>query len=358
MLRTDSLDYNLPSHLIATHPTARRDAARMMVLDRAGRIIAHDTVADLPRYLTPGDAIVLNNSRVIPARYVARRPDTGGHIEGLFLHLAGRPDLALSLLRPGSKVRLGREYLFETPSGDLPDARLIVEDRVEDHWLVRLTGPHSWFEVLNQAGHAPLPPYILRRRRELGDLALDHPEDRDQYQTVYAGPDGAVAAPTAGLHFTAALLDACRDQGVETAFLTLHVGAGTFKPVECENIEEHPIHEEWFSVPTSTLDLLRRTSATARRVIAVGTTTVRSLESLGDALPPTGLDAATRLLITPGYQFRHVDALLTNFHLPRSSLMALVGAMIGIDALLAAYREAIDREYRFYSYGDCMLILP
>lgn len=358
MLRTDLLDYDLPSDLIATEPAARRDAARMMVLDRRGKIVAHETVASLPDYLQPGDAMVMNNSRVIPARYVARRLDTGGHVEGLFLHSAGGADVAATLLRPGHRVRPGQQYAVEATGGDVQGAVLTILDRVDDHWLVRLDGPLSWRKMLDRAGHAPLPPYILRQRRLGGDTALDRPEDREQYQTVYAGPDGAVAAPTAGLHLTAELIAACRSRGIETGFVTLHVGAGTFKPVECEFVEQHPIHEEWFSVPQDTIELLQRGRPGSGRLVAVGTTTVRALESVGSSLPAAGESVATRLLITPGYQFGRVDGLLTNFHLPRSSLMALVAAMIGVEPLLRAYREAIDRGYRFYSYGDCMLILP
>ncbi len=358
MLRTDLLDYDLPAELIATEPAGRRDAARMMVLDRSGRTIAHETVASLPDYLQPGDAMIMNNSRVIPARYVARRLDTGGHVEGLFLHLAGEADVAATLLRPGHRVRPGQQYVVEPAGGESEGAVLTILSRVEDHWLVRLSGPLSWRELLEQAGHAPLPPYILRQRRLGGDAALDRPADREQYQTVYAGPEGAVAAPTAGLHLTAELIAACRSRGVETGFVTLHVGAGTFKPVECEFVEQHPIHEEWFSIPQDTIELLQRRRADSGPLVAIGTTTVRALESLGSSLPAAGESVPTRLLITPGYQFGRVDALLTNFHLPRSSLMALVAAMIGVEPLLRAYREAIDRGYRFYSYGDCMLILP
>lgn len=358
MLRTDALDYELPPELIATHPSPQRDAARMMVLDRGGRIVAHASVRDLPEYLRPNDALILNNSRVVPARYLARRLDTGGHVEGLFLHLAGRPDLATTLLRPGLRVRPDQQYAIETSGGDLPDTRLTIMERVEDQWIVRLHSPLSWREALDRAGHAPLPPYILRRRREQGDHALDTPEDRTRYQTVYAGPDGAVAAPTAGLHFTDELLEACRARGAQTGYVTLHVGAGTFKPIECELVEQHQIHEEWYSAARSTLALLGRTHAAGGRIFAVGTTSVRTLESLPDPLPTADTTGATRLLITPGYRWRHVDGLLTNFHLPRSTLLALVGGLIGVDFLLAAYREAIARGYRFYSYGDCMLILP
>jgi len=358
MLRSDALDYDLPPELIATHPTPRRDAARMMVLDRSGRIIAHASVRELPDFLRPGDALILNNSRVVPARFVARRLDTGGHIEGLFLHFAAEPGLALALLRPGLRVRPGQEYAIESRDGDLSDTRLSIVERAEEQWMVRLHSPLSWLEVLDRAGHAPLPPYILSRRRDKGDLALDRPEDRERYQTVYAGPVGAVAAPTAGLHFTEELLRACRDRGARIGLVTLHVGAGTFKPIECEFVEQHPIHEEVYSAARSTLALLNGTREVGGRVFAVGTTAVRTLESLPDPLPTAETAGTTRLLITPGYTWRHVDGLLTNFHLPRSTLLALVAARIGIDPLLLAYREAIAREYRFYSYGDCMLILP
>ncbi len=358
MLRSDALDYDLPPHLIAAYPCPQRDASRMMVLDRSGRILAHRRARDLPEYLRPGDAIILNNSRVVPARFTARRLDTGGRVEGLYLGPRSDRRDATALLRPGSRVRLGVDYVIESAAGDLADSRLTVLSREADHWLVRLDGELTWREALERAGHAPLPPYILSRRRESGDAALDTPEDRTRYQTVYAGPEGAVAAPTAGLHFTDDLLAECRRRGVELGFLTLHVGAGTFKPVETEFIEEHPIHEEWFTIPAATLALLRRTRERGGRMIAVGTTSVRALETPPDLAPEGDQTAATRLLIAPGHRFRHVDGLLTNFHLPRSSLMALVAAVIGVEPLLDAYREAIAREYRFYSYGDCMLIVP
>lgn len=358
MLRPDALDYDLPPHLIAAYPSPQRDASRMMVLDRSGRILAHRHARDLPEYLQPGDAMILNDSRVIPARFTARRLDTGGRLEGLYLGPRADSREADALLRPGSRVRLATPYVIESPSGDLKDSRLTVLGREEDHWRVHLDGPLPWSEALGRAGHAPLPPYILSRRREAGDASLDTPEDRARYQTVYAGPEGAVAAPTAGLHFTEDLLAECRRRGVDMGFLTLHVGAGTFKPVETEFVEQHPMHEEWFTVSAATLELLRRTRNRGGRLIAVGTTSVRALESLPDPPPDQTRTAATRLLITPGYRLRRVDGLLTNFHLPRSSLMALVAALIGVEPLLAAYREAIAREYRFYSYGDCMFILP
>jgi len=358
MLRSDALDYDLPPHHIAAYPSRERDASRMMVLDQAGRILTHARSRDLPGFLHPGDALILNDSRVVPARFMAIRLDTGGKMEGLFLRILDDSSCAAALLRRGSRARIGAKYAFDSPSDGLERSRLTIIERVGDQWILRLHGPLSWREVLDRAGHAPLPPYILRRRRASGDTAHDTPEDRARYQTVYAAPEGAVAAPTAGLHFTESLLSACRARDIETAFLTLHVGAGTFKPVESDFVEEHPIHEEWFTVPQRTIELLHRIRESGRRIIAVGTTTVRTLESLPDPLPDHAVSGATRLLIAPGHEFKHVDGLLTNFHLPRSSLMALVAAMIGVEALIDAYREAIRREYRFYSYGDCMLILP
>lgn len=358
MLRTDALDYDLPPELIATEPPARRDAARMMVLDRQGRVLAHRSVHDLPEYLRAGDALIFNDSRVLPARFSAIRTDTGGRIEGLFLRLAGEPSLAEAMLRPGHRIRPGQTYAVEGRSPDTAPAVLRVVERRADHWLIRLERDIPWHELLAGAGHAPLPPYILRRRRESGDSELDTPADRARYQTVYARQAGAVAAPTAGLHFTPELLDECRARGAELGFITLHVGAGTFKPVDTEFIEQHPIHEEWYTAPRTSIDLLTRTRAAAGRVFAVGTTTVRTLESLPEPLPGEDYSAATRLMITPGATLHRVDGLLTNFHLPRSTLLALVAAMIGVEPLVAAYREAIARRYRFYSYGDCMLILP
>ncbi|MFG0331396.1 MAG: tRNA preQ1(34) S-adenosylmethionine ribosyltransferase-isomerase QueA [Phycisphaerales bacterium] len=358
MLRTDDLDYELPDRLIATRPADRRDDARLLVMRRQRDEIEHRRVRDLPDLLGDKDAVVVNDTRVAPARLVGRRADTGGRIEGLYLarREASRWEC---LLKSNGRLRPGLVIDLQAPDGGPSGVSLELESRSDAAWLVHVKAPADGPTALERAGHTPLPPYIVKARsRQAGLNQLTDREDRERYQTVYAGREGAVAAPTAGLHFTSELMARLSDRGVALGRVTLHVGAGTFKPVDAEFVDEHPMHAEWYEAPAETAELVRRTRVAGGRVIAVGTTTVRTLESLPDPLPSVTTSGETRLLITPGYEFRFVDGLMTNFHLPRSTLLALVGAMVGVDRLLAAYREAIAREYRFYSYGDAMLILP
>jgi S-adenosylmethionine:tRNA ribosyltransferase-isomerase len=365
-LRTDTLDYELPERCIATSPSSPRDAARMLVVSRTLGDVAHRHVRDLPEYLRPGDLMVVNDTAVAPARLIGRRPETHGRIEGLFLDEEDGGGWRAMLksngrLRPGDVVELVDST--GAPTGD----RLTLAERDGDVWSVTVQSagpdqsPKPEEPVLERAGRTPLPPYILRART-MREEFYDDARDRTWYQTVFADPEQrrSVAAPTAGLHFTPALLDAVKAAGVARAEVTLHVGMGTFKPIAADVVADHPMHEEWYEVRADAVRAVRETARAGGRVLAVGTTSVRTLESLPNPLPQADatLAGATDLLITPPYAFRHTDALLTNFHLPRSTLLALVAALIGIDRLLDLYQTAIDRGYRFYSYGDAMLILP
>ena len=330
-VRTDDFDYHLPEDRIAQRP-APRGASRLLLLDRGRSGVEHRAIAELAGLLAPGDLLLLNDTRVIPARLWARRP-TGRRFE-------------LLLLRPAGRARPGERLLLADGGEVVP-----VEPRGEGRWRVRFE-PALTLDRLDGLGEPPLPPYISRP-----DGAT--PADSRDYQTVYAAKPGAVAAPTAGLHFTRELLDEVASRGVELAFLTLHVGLGTFRPVTAERVAEHRMHEEWYRFPGATAAAVNRALGQGRRVVCVGTTSVRALESAlaaGDGRVVAG-DAWTDLYITPGYQFRGVGALLTNFHLPRSTLLMLVSALAGRERVLEAYREAVAAGYRFYSYGDAMLVL-
>ncbi len=332
-LRTSDFDYHLPPEAIAQHP-GERGESRLLVL---GRTTAERRFAELPDLLDPGDLLVVNDTRVIPARLRARRP-TGGRVEILLVERQGSASW-WCLLRPGRRLPPGAPLAVE----DGPSAR--VEERADGRF--RLTFEQPIEPLLKEIGETPLPPYI--------DRPVE-PRDRERYQTVYAARPGAVAAPTAGLHFTPALLTALERRGIRQASLTLHVGPGTFRPVKAENPEEHVMDAERFEIPEATAEAVAATRRNGRRVVAVGTTVVRSLET---AATSDGLVAAgagrTGLYIRPGYGFRVVDRLITNFHLPRSTLLMLVCAFAGRNRVLDAYRQAVGSGFRFYSYGDAML---
>ncbi len=343
-----AFDYELPESLIAQHPVPR-GTSRLLVLDRASGRRVHATIADLPAHLAPGDLLVVNDTRVFPARLLGRRDPSGGAVECLLLERVG-PDRWDALVHPGQKLRVGSRVVFEGPGVRLRGEML--ERRFFGRRLVRLTvedGP-DLETAIEQIGHVPLPPYIRRP---------DLPEDRERYQTVYARVPGSVAAPTAGLHFTEALLAAIDARGVERTAVTLHVGYGTFKPVRVERVEDHTVDPEAFDISEGAARAINRALDEGRRVVAVGTTTTRALETavrLGGGRVRPGA-ARTDLFIYPGFDFRVVGALLTNFHLPRSSLLMLVAAFAGRERVLEAYREAVERRYRFYSYGDAMLVV-
>ncbi|MCE5215416.1 tRNA preQ1(34) S-adenosylmethionine ribosyltransferase-isomerase QueA [bacterium] len=339
-------DYKLPPELIAQEPPEERAGARMLVVPREGPLELQDRqFRDLPQFLRPGDCVVFNDTRVIPARLLGRRAG-GGQAEVLLLREV-ETDLWEALVRPGAKLRPGSEV--EVGDGQL---QVRIEDRLEGgRRRVRLLHSGSLEEALDRFGQTPLPPYIKRPQ--------PRSEDRVRYQTIYATHPGAVAAPTAGLHFDEATLESLRQKGVKLVTVTLHVGLGTFQPVTSDTVEGHRMHAEWCEVSPQVAETLAATRASGGRLVAIGTTAVRTLESRADeqgkVQPGAGL---TDIFIYPGYRFRAVDVLLTNFHLPRSTLLMLVSALAGRERMLAAYEHAVQERYRFFSYGDCMLITP
>ncbi len=341
-MKTSHFDFQLPPDRIAQFPVEPRDAARLMILDRAAGTIAHGHFRDLESLIPAGDLLVLNTTRVFRARLLGRR-DSGAPAEILLLKPLGDGTWE-AMVSPGGKLKPGR-VVHVAPGFDV-EVLAVTERRTR---VVRPVVDGPLEAALERHGHIPLPPYIDR---------ADVFTDAEQYQTVYARQSGSVAAPTAGLHFTPRLLDALAARGVRRADVLLHVGAGTFKPVEVEDPAEHVMHEEWYSVSDAAAGAVAKTHAAGRRVWAVGTTAVRTLESAGgdDGTVAAGA-AETRLFIRPGYGFRVVDRLITNFHLPRSTLIMLVAAFAGHDLTMRAYAEAVDRGYRFYSYGDAMVIL-
>jgi S-adenosylmethionine:tRNA ribosyltransferase-isomerase len=345
-MRTDEFDYHLPPHLIAQAPLAERDQSRLMVLRRDGATLEHHVFRELPTLLKPGDLLVMNNTRVVPARLLGRRVRTGGKWEGLFL--GSMQDGAWELMCQ-TRGRLVHGEIIAIDPGPL-ELTLICQAE-SGTWIARPNEPFqkSPFELLDTYGHVPLPPYIRK--------GVDTPEDRERYQTVYADHPGAVAAPTAGLHFTPRVLDDMNRRGVQHTFVTLHVGAGTFQPIKSENIEEHRMHAEWGKLDDNAVTAIHECRERGGRVIAVGTTTVRVLESAAAGGALRAGFGEIDCYIYPPYRFRVVDALITNFHLPKSSLLVLVSAFAGVENIRRAYREAIERGYRFYSYGDAMLIV-
>ncbi len=334
--------YQLPEHLIAQHPLARRDESRLMVLDGQTGAIEHRIFSDLPACLRAGDCLVLNNTRVLPARLLGARMDSRTAVEFLLLHRISDRDWEV-IVRPGRRVRPG--HWIEFLPGELKAEVLSVLP--DGNRIVRFHYTGLWENILDRAGMMPLPPYIHEQ------LA-----DRERYQTVYARHEGSAAAPTAGLHFTAELLEQLRLQGVSIAELTLHVGLGTFRPVKTDNILDHTMHAEFYDLPAATVDTIERTRQHGGRVIAVGTTSCRVLEAVasqhqGHLVAQSGW---TDIFIYPGYRFQVIDALITNFHLPESTLLMLVSALAGRENILHAYQTAIGQSYRFFSFGDAMLI--
>jgi len=372
---TESLDFSLPPQLIATEPSQPRDAARLMVIDRHSGSIHHTHVRNLPGLVSkpptsmatpqPGDLLVFNQSRVIPAFFVATRSATGGSIRGLYLASPSQEDRCtwLVMLESRGKLNVGEKISLEQQSW-----LELEENRCHGQWLARLTSPDNTSILLNRIGKPPLPPYIRRQRRLLHQAEIQ-PQDTLAYNTVFAQDPGSIAAPTAGLHFTTDLLAQLEQVGIQHAVVTLHVGLGTFAPVRTQRLEDHEIHLEPMTVPTATMTAIEATRRAGGRVIPIGTTTVRALESLPDPPPTQGdFTTCTDLFITPdgspsagacGFSFRFTDALMTNFHLPKSTLLAMVAALpeVGLPRLKAWYQLAIDEAYRFYSYGDAMLIL-
>ena len=344
----DEYDYNLPRHLIAQEPLASRVDARLLVVDRRQQSLAHHHVRDLPELLRPGDCLVLNDTRVVPARLLGRRETTGGHWQGLFLEV-GEGGVWRILCKARGKL-VAHEWIQLTDAQGQDDVRSCLIAKQEDgSWLVAPEGEEDTFSLLGRVGRVPLPPYI--RKGEMVEA------DRQQYQTVYARWPGAVAAPTAGLHFSELLLRQLAKDQIAICPLTLHTGAGTFRPISAPTLAEHRMHSEWGTIGQEAVDHILECRSHGGRVVAVGTTCVRLLETAaadGTLKPFTG---HTDLFIRPPYQFRIVDALMTNFHLPRTTLLVLVRTFGGDALVMRAYDEAVREGYRFYSYGDAMLIL-
>jgi len=341
-LRTSDYDFELPRDRIAQTPAARRDQSRLMIVNRAAGTIDHGRFTDIATLVAPGDALALNTTRVFRARLLGTR-DSGAPAEVFLLKPLG-DDRFEALVHPGGKVKPGRT-IHIAPELDV-DVLEVTDRRSR---IVQLRSPLPIDEAIERVGHVPLPPYIARS---------DEATDTDRYQTVYANESGSVAAPTAGLHFTPELLDTLAAKGVRRADLLLHVGAGTFKPVETDDPADHVMHEEWFRLSEAAAETLNAARANGRNVWAVGTTSVRTLESA--AREDRSFAAAsgdTRIFIRPPYEFRAVDKLITNFHLPRSTLIMLVAAFAGYDLTMRAYRTALETDYRFYSYGDAMVIV-
>jgi S-adenosylmethionine:tRNA ribosyltransferase-isomerase len=339
-------DYDLPEELIAPHPLPERDASRLLVLNRATGTFEDRQFVSLPKYLHTGDCLVLNNTKVFPARLLGRRIPTGGGIEILLLR-EFETGKWQALARPARRLQVGSRIEFDRSE----ITATVVEARADGTRVICFEPPDRALNAIQEVGQTPLPPYI---KRDSGALV----EDRDRYQTIYAQETGAIAAPTAGLHFTPRVLHELKQRGVHVTEVTLHVGYGTFEPVHVQEVGEHHVLPERFTISDEAADVVNNCRRAGARVVAVGTTTTRALESSvsesGNVRPANDM---ADLTITPGYRFRAVDALLTNFHLPRSSLLLLVSAFAGTHLVLEAYRHAVRERYRFYSYGDCMLIL-
>ena len=341
IVKTSDFYYDLPQELIAQTPLERRDGSRLLTMDRTTGQISHEHFYNICSYLNPGDTLVLNDSRVLPARLLGHRVPTGGAVELLLLKDCGG-GLWECLARPGRKLKPGSEVSF----GNDELTAVIEEDLLEGKKLVRFHYEGIFLEVLERLGKMPLPPYI---KEEL--------QDGERYQTVYSRVTGSAAAPTAGLHFTTDLLEQIKASGVNLAYVTLHVGLGTFRPVSAEDISDHQMHSEFCMMSQETADLLNRTHENGKRIICVGTTSCRTIESLADEQGHFQEKSAwTNIFIYPGYRFKAMDALITNFHLPESTLIMLVSAFAGRENIMRAYQTAVDMKYRFFSFGDAMFL--
>ena len=341
-MKTSDFFYELPEELIAQDPLEDRTASRLLVLDRKADKLEHKIFSDVIDYLNPGDCLVINNTRVIPARLIGEKEDTGGKVEILLLKRREN-DIWESLVKPGKKLRPGTRVTF----GDGRLKAEILEIAEEGNRLVKFYYEGIFEEILDSLGEMPLPPYITHKL-----------EDKEMYQTVYAKFDGSAAAPTAGLHFTNELLEKIRHKRVRIASITLHVGLGTFRPIKVEDVNNHHMHTEWYEVNKEAADIINETKKNGGRVICVGTTSCRTIESVADE---NGLMSAktgeTDIFIYPGYKFKVMDGLITNFHLPESTLVMLVSAFAGKERVLSAYETAVKERYRFFSFGDAMILI-
>ena len=340
----NEFDYELPKELIAQDPLEDRSASRLLVLDKESGAVEHRIFREIPELLVPGDCLVINNTKVIPARLIGAREGSGGAVEVLLLkRIEGRENSWETLVKPGKKAKPGSRIVF---GNGLLKAE-VVDVVEEGNRIVRFEFEGIFEEILDRLGEMPLPPYITHKL-----------EDKNRYQTVYAKYDGSAAAPTAGLHFTKELLEEIRSAGVKIAEITLHVGLGTFRPVKAETVEEHRMHSEYYEISSEAAKLINETRQRGGRIVAVGTTSCRTLEAASreDGSIEAG-SGWTEIFIYPGYRFKMVDALITNFHLPKSTLIMLVSALAGREHVLAAYEEAVRERYRFFSFGDAMLII-
>ena len=340
-MKTSDFNYNLPQELIAQTPVEPRDSSRLLLLNRESGEIEHKHFYDILDYLNEGDLIVANDSRVLPARIFGIKKQTGARVEFLLLNQIENNRWE-TLCKPGKKAREGAEFVF----GDGIMKAKIIEVKEDGNRVVEFESEDNFYTALDKIGQMPLPPYITE---EL--------QDRERYQTVYSNEIGSAAAPTAGLHFTNELMDKIKAKGVNIAYVTLHVGLGTFRPVKVDDVKNHKMHSEHYEIPKETSDLIKKTKENGKRVIAVGTTSCRTLESVasfyGEIKPCEGF---TDIFIYPGYEFKVLDGLITNFHLPESTLIMLVSAFAGYDNVMKAYETAVDEEYRFFSFGDAMFI--
>ncbi|HNS67120.1 MAG TPA: tRNA preQ1(34) S-adenosylmethionine ribosyltransferase-isomerase QueA [Mesotoga infera] len=336
-MKTSEFDYYLPEELIAQKPVVPRDSSRLLVIDRARESIDHRSFREIIEYLNPGDTLVMNDSRVIPARLIGRK-DTGASVEALLIEKIDQ-GLWKAIVRPGNKVKKGSRLIFGSLDCE------VIEHCDDSSRLLDFKGARD--DEINLVGRLAIPPYIHI-----------YPEDPESYQTVYSKREGSIASPTAGLHFTPELLASISEKGVGIEYVTLHVGIGTFRPVKSERIEEHQMHEEYYTLSSETVEAVNRTKERSGKVVAVGTTTVRTLESVvskyGKLVEDSG---STDIFIYPPYRFGVIDSLITNFHLPKSTLLMLVSAFAGRELIMEAYREAIEKRYRFFSFGDACLIL-
>lgn len=340
-MNVKDFDFYLPEELIAQHPLEQRDSSRLMVLDKETGEINHKTFHDIIEYLNQGDTLVLNNTRVLPARLIGEKEESGGKIEFLLLKRV-EGDKWECLAKPGKSAREGRRFTF---GGGKLKAK-VIEVKEDGNRIVEFYYDGIFEEVLDSLGEMPLPPYIHERL-----------EDKERYQTVYSKEEGSAAAPTAGLHFTKELLDQIKEKGVNVVYLTLHVGLGTFRPVKVENIEDHDMHSEYYHLSKETADIINATKKRGNKVISVGTTSTRTLETIGDENGEVREQSGwTNIFIYPGYKFKIVDRLITNFHLPESTLIMLVSTLAGKEHVMNAYEEAVKEKYRFFSFGDAMFI--
>ena len=340
-MKTSDFDFYLPEELIAQHPLEKRDYSRLMVLDKATGEIEHKHFYDVLDYLNEGDTLVLNNTRVMPARLIGEKVESGGKIEFLLLkRIEG--DKWECLAKPGKRAKIGTEFTFG--SGKL---KCKVVDIVEEgNRIIEFSYDGIFEQVLDELGEMPLPPYITER--------LD---DRERYQTVYSKEQGSAAAPTAGLHFTKELLEKVKEKGVNIAYVTLHVGLGTFRPVKVDDVNEHVMHSEFYQLDEENANIINETKKRGNKIISVGTTSTRTLETIGDENGFVKAQSGwTNIFIYPGYKFKVVDNLITNFHLPESTLIMLVSALAGKEKVMNAYNEAVKERYRFFSFGDAMFI--